>query len=183
MRESSLFQAMPMQCFSFYSFTQSFFYSSIHWKTFTEHWMHWCCLPRTVQEIPRDVCPRGSQSSGRTWSQAQSWDNGHYLWCVHPSKLCQTLYIFSICKVCVFGLCMCDYYMWIIPQHGAICNSDGGTGSLVRGKESNPARSICSSTWFGASLPITAHRKALIKDLQVPKKFPSDTSFCGGTMC
>lgn len=59
---------------------------------------------------------------------------------------CARHFTYSVYVKCVFGLCMCDYYMWIIPQHGAICNSHGGTGSLVCGKESNPARSICIST-------------------------------------
>lgn len=64
-----------------------------------------------------------------------------------------------------------------VSEHVAICNSDGGTGRLVHRKESSPASSICRFTWFCPSLPIPAHRKALIKDSNVPIKFPSDTSF------
>lgn len=68
----------------------------------------------------------------------------------------------------------------IVPEYVGIWNSDGGTGRLVYGKEASPGSSICRFTWFCPSLPIPAHRKALIKDSKMPIKFPSDTSFYWG---
>lgn len=73
-----------------------------------------------------------------------------------------------------------------VSEYVSIWNSNGGTGRLVNGKEASPGSSICRFTWFCPSLPIPAHRKALIKDSKMPIKFPSDTSFFWGlydSMC